>query len=532
MRSQAVSAMQLREWLHDGNEIAVLDVRDGGPYSRSHILAASNMPLASIEILANALVPNRKTRIVLCDENELLADKAAKLLIQNGFEDVHVLTGGIAAWQNSGFPLFSGNGIISKAFGECVEEYYGTPHITPDELQKWKTEKRNFLHLDTRPIAEYKLVSIPGAVDCPGAEIVYRVQGLLDSDETPIVVNCAGRTRSIIGVQSLRNAGVKNPVFALKNGTMGWHLAGLLTESGSEHILDVPNEDGLRAAQAAADALAKHFDVQSISLATLKDFIRDLSRTTYVFDVRQPDEFVKGHIPRSLNVPGGQLIQATDVYAAVRNARIVLVDEHRVQSVITAHWLMQMGWKDVFVLDIEKYDLNERGPASVIPLVSPIVQGIAVTELEALISNNTVVVVDVGESYWYRQGRIPRSFYAMRSRLGDAVARFDKNQMIAVTDSEGRLAAFAAMDLMNMGFKNVRYVLGGRSAWRKAGYPSESIGDETDEFVLTDTDDMWYPPWARKSGVEEAMMQYLSWEVDLMKTVSQETYVKFKLGTQ
>lgn len=147
MRPQSVSAMQLREWLHDGNEIAVLDVRDGGPYSRSHILAASNMPLASIEILANALVPNRKTRIVLCDENELLADKAAKLLIQNGFEDVHVLTGGIAAWQNSGFLLFSGNGIISKAFGECVEEYYGTPHITPDELQKWKTEKETFFIL-------------------------------------------------------------------------------------------------------------------------------------------------------------------------------------------------------------------------------------------------------------------------------------------------------------------------------------------------------------------------------------------------
>ena len=532
MRSQAVSAIQLREWLHDGSELAVLDVRDGGPYSRSHILVASNMPLASIEILANALVPNRKTRIVLCDENELLASKAAELLIQNGFEAVHVLTGGIAAWQNSGFPLFSGNGIISKAFGECVEDHYGTPHITPDELQKWKTERRNFLHLDTRPIAEYKLVSIPGAVDCPGAEIVYRVPGLLNSDKTPIVVNCAGRTRSIIGVQSLRNAGVKNPVFALKNGTMGWHLAGLLTESGSEQILGVPNDDGLREAQVAANAIAKHFDVQSISLTTLNEFINDLSRTTYVFDVRQPDEFANGHLPRSLNVPGGQLVQATDVYAAVRNARIVLVDEHRVQSVMTAHWLMQMDWKDVFVLDVEKSNLTERGPASAIPLISSIVQGIEVAELAALVSNKAVVVVDVGESYWYRQGRIPGSFYAMRSQLGDAVSRFDKRQMIAVTDSEGRLAAFAAMDLIKMGFKNVRYVLGGRSAWRKAGYPSESIGDETDEFVLTDTDDMWYPPWARKSGVEEAMMQYLSWEVDLMKTVAHETYIKFKLGAQ
>ncbi len=361
---------------------------------------------------------------------------------------------------------------------------------------------------------------------------MYRVPGLLNSDKTPIVVNCAGHTRSIIGVQSLRNAGVKNPVFALKNGTMGWHLAGLLTESGSEQILDVPNDDGLREAQVAADEIAEHFDMQSISLTTLNEFIKDLSRTTHVFDVRQPDEFANGHLPRSLNVPGGQLVQATDVYAAVRNARIVLVDEHRVQSVITAHWLKQMGWKDVFVLDVEKSNLTERGPASAIPLISSIVQGIEVAELEALISVDAVAVVDVGESYWYRQGRIPGSFYAMRSQLGDAVSHFDKRQLIAVTDSEGRLAAFAAMDLMKIGFKNVRYVLGGRSAWRKAGYPSESIGDETDEFVLTDTDDMWYPPWARKSGVEEAMLQYLSWEVDLMKTVAHETYIQFNLGAQ
>ena len=50
--------------------------------------------------------------------------------------------------------------------------------------------------------------------------------------ETLVVVNCAGRTRSIIGAQSLINAGIPNKVVALKNGTMGWHLAGLELERG------------------------------------------------------------------------------------------------------------------------------------------------------------------------------------------------------------------------------------------------------------------------------------------------------------
>ena len=50
--------------------------------------------------------------------------------------------------------------------------------------------------------------------------------------ETLVVVNCAGRTRSIIGAQSLINAGVPNKVVALRNGTMGWNLAGFKPDSG------------------------------------------------------------------------------------------------------------------------------------------------------------------------------------------------------------------------------------------------------------------------------------------------------------
>ena len=76
----------------------------------------------------------------------------------------------------------------------------------------------------------------------------------------------------------------------------------------------------------------------------------DPTRTTYLFDVRLPLAYRAGHLAGSINAPGGQLVQSTDFYAPVRGARLVLIDEHRVQAVMTAHWLMQMGWKDVFVL--------------------------------------------------------------------------------------------------------------------------------------------------------------------------------------
>ena len=75
------------------------------------------------------------------------------------------------------------------------------------------------------------------------------------------------------------------------------------------------------------------------------------ARTTYLIDVRLPEEFGTGHLKGSRNIQGGQLVQATDEYIAVHNARIVLVDDTEVRATITASWLAQMGWPDVYVLE-------------------------------------------------------------------------------------------------------------------------------------------------------------------------------------
>ena len=138
-----------------------------------------------------------------------------------------MLAGGIEAWASAGYAVYSGMNVASKAFGEFVEHHYRTPHIEPLELTERVTAGEKVVLLDSRPLAEYRKMSIPGGIDCPGAELVYRVPDLVKSPEALVVVNCAGRTRSIIGAQSLINAGIPNKVVALKNGTMGWHLAGL-----------------------------------------------------------------------------------------------------------------------------------------------------------------------------------------------------------------------------------------------------------------------------------------------------------------
>jgi rhodanese-related sulfurtransferase len=528
-----IDAATLRQRLSDGTEIALVDVRDGGPFARRHLLVASSLPLSQIELRAPVLMPHRGVRVVAMDADGATggeAERAASLLAGHGWTDVTVLDGGLAGWEAAGHEVFSGTNVPSKAFGEHVEHVYDTPRIEPRELERWRAEGRDVVVLDSRPIEEYRQVSLPGATDCPGAELVLRVPGAVRSPDTVVVVNCAGRTRSILGAQSLRNAGLPNPVYALKNGTMGWHLAGLRTDRGRENLLDEPSGDGLARARAMAAEVARRWGVSFVDRAALERMRDEPDRTTYVFDVRLPEAFAAGHLPGSLNAPGGQLVQATDVFAAVRHARIVLVDRHAVQAPMTAHWLIQMGWTDVHVLRDGLDGALETGAVRV-PGLDDAAAGapsIDVPTLAGALGLGTVRVVDVGDSYWYRAGRIPGSAWAMRSRLAEGLGRLPADAPLVLCCSDGRLAPYAARDARALGRTDVRWLEGGRVAWRAAGRPLETCAPgDGDPLLLTDTDDMWYPPWARGDDVEAAMRQYLTWEVDLLEQLEREPYLRF-----
>lgn len=526
-----IDAPTLRAWLNDGEEIAVLDVRDGGPYARGHILVATSVPRANFETLVPRLVPRRTARIVLTDDDGSLLGEAADLLTRCGYSEVHILESGNAGWIAAGYQLFSGSNIVSKVFGEIVEERCGTPHVDASTLNSWIAEGRPLHLFDVRPLAEYRTVSIPGATNCPGMETVLRIPAHLNDAATPIIVNCAGRTRSIIGAQSLRDAGIVNPVFALQNGTMGWQLEGFVPDHGQSNIVTEPFGEHLDAARFRLRDLATRHSVQFIDRQTLDEWTADATRTTYLFDVRLSEAFSLGHIPGSVNAPGGQLIQSTDTFAAVRHARIVLVDEHGVQAIMTAHWIGRMGW-DVAVLTPTNDELTQTARIAPSTLVEPDSEARVITaeELRDLIDAGSCDVVDVGESYWYRQGRIPGSCYAMRSGLSTALAGYPKNRTLVFCCSTGAQAPFAASDAIRMGFGDVRWLKDGRPSWRRAGGSFEVIGDGDDALLLTPTDDMWYPPWARAEGAREAMEEYLAWEVGLVDRLKTEEYLRFSPG--
>ena len=346
--AKTVTAQDLRAMLLDGNELALLDIREEGVFSDSHLLFASSLPLSRLEFGIDALVPRRGARVVLCDDGDGLAERAADRLADLGYTDVAVLDGGTGAWQRAGYVLFSGVYVPSKAFGEYVEETCHTPNITAEELKARLDAGDDLVVLDSRPMDEFRRMNIPTAIDVPGAELAYRVHDVAPSPDTTVVVNCAGRTRSIIGAQSLIKAGIPNPVMALRNGTMGWELAGFTLERGNERPPPEVSPEGLARARSCASRVAARSGIETIDSDRLAAWRAEADRRSlFLLDVRGVDEYEAGHLAGSRPIPGGQLVQTTDAVIGTRNARVVLIDDTGVRATMTAAWLVEMGWPEI-----------------------------------------------------------------------------------------------------------------------------------------------------------------------------------------
>ena len=513
-----VDAPALKAMLFDGRELALIDLREELTFSRNHLLWARSVPLSRLELRFASLVPRRDTRIVLCDEADGLVERAAKVLVAAGYIDVSYLRGGVAAWEKAGFELFSGVNVPSKAFGEHIEHACHTPSVSAEELNALMQSGADMVVVDSRPFDEFQRVSIPTATNVPGAELVLRIHDIAPSPETLVVVNCAGRTRSIIGAQSLINAGLPNKVVALRNGTMGWSLAELAPDSGKTKRFAQPSAEGLAWAKSAAERVMKRHGVMRLDLEGLRSFQADVTRTLYLFDVRDPAEYAAGHFPGAVSAPGGQLVQATDQYAGTLGARIVLVDDREVRAAMTASWLRQMGWQDVFVL-IASGNEKGRSPAPMLGLAPPSESAIEPKELSALVAKDHATVVDLSLSPAYRKGHIPGAWFAIRARLSHALAKISVNGTLVLTSEDGVLAGLAASETR----APARHLRGGNAAWQAAGFALSTEPRMADEPL-----DYWPKPYERTGDTKDAMNEYLSWEVDLLPRIARDGTTRFQ----
>jgi rhodanese-related sulfurtransferase len=511
--SKKSSVGEVQRALSGQGELALLDVREQGVHYRGHPFFASSAPLSRLELMVGDLVPRRSCPVVVLDGGaEGLAEKAAARLEALGYSDISIMDGGCAAWKAAGGELFSGVNVPSKAFGEFVEHHDETPRIPPEELRNLLASRQKLVILDSRPYEEYHRMNIPGGIDVPGAELAWRVHDLAPDPDTLVVVNCAGRTRSIIGCQSLRNAGIANRVVALKDGTMGWDLAGFECERGATRVAPDPSPQARAKAREVADRVAARFQVKFTNALTVKQWQGDPTRTLYLLDVRTREEFERKRVAGSRHAPGGQLVQASDEYVGVRNARVVLIDPERVRAVMTASWLNQMGWNDVYVLDEVSGFPSESGPRR-----APEVKHWKTTK------EPSGTVLDLSTSLRFHRAHIPGAWWAVRSRLDEAREKIGDVASVTLTSEDGTLAHLAAPEAAVL-WKDVNVLEGGNAAWLAAGKPTEP----GIERATTARDDVWYKPYDHASDYKQHARDYLAWEVALVEQIKRDPTIRFR----
>jgi rhodanese-related sulfurtransferase len=367
MTVAAVNPSKIRCLLLMREEIALLDLRHEAAFATGHPLFAANMAADRIALEAKARLPRQDVPIIVYDAGEGLVDQAADHFAALGYTNIRQLEGGLEAWRRAGFEIFQDVNSYAKAFGELVESRRHTPSLAAEEVAALIAGNADVRILDVRRPDEYMTMNIPGSVSVPGAELVLRSGSVAPDPGTTIIVNCAGRTRSIIGTQSLINAGIANKVVALRNGTIGWTLAKQTLEHGADRHGDIGlSED----AKARAREVAYRAGVLHVNPKEAAALEAQATRTLYRFDVRTAEEYAAGHIPGFRHYPGGQLVQEIDMAAPARGARILLADDRAVRADMTASWLSQMGF-ETYVLD-GGYDLQlEVGPPEVLPKPDP-----------------------------------------------------------------------------------------------------------------------------------------------------------------
>ncbi|KAF7562268.1 hypothetical protein G7046_g1865 [Stylonectria norvegica] len=518
--AKTLSPKDLRRKWQINEEVALLDVREEGPYAVAHPFFALSVPVSEVETKLPHLVPRRSAAIVVYDNGEAYTERAANRILDLGYSDVSILAGGLAAYARIG-EVFRDVNVPSKAFGELVEAICQTPSLPAKDVNTILKED-DVVVLDVRRFAEYNTMSIPRGRSCPGGELVYRFFEAVPSPDTTVIVHCAGRTRSIIGTQSLVNCGFPNKIVALRNGTIGWTLEGLTLESKKTERVPEPSRHASSKGRIFAEAWAQKVGVSVISPDKLRDFITEAtSRTLYLLDVRDPSEYAISHPTGFLNAPGGQLIQATDEWIGVRGARLVLYDTDGVRAQMTATWLFQMGW-EVYVLQEPPRTLlgtftQRKSQHSI--AIDP--KGMSVYDLHQLLDTT---VVDLARSPVYRRGHIPGAWFASGPELARDLTLLGGTGPIVLTSTDGRLAAENVEYARTITGRDVKYLFGGTEAWEAAGNAVE-----TEPRWLSEPIDVYKRPYEGLDVPKQNMQDYIDWEHQLVAQLANDGISGFKV---
>ncbi len=522
-----ITVHDLAAWRERGDPHALLDVRERSEFHARQIPGATPLSRGLLELRAPALLPVKDVPLAVLCQDGRRSGPAAETLERMGYRRVMEVAGGMEAWEAAGLPIQEGIGVPGKEYGEKVAVIERIPQITPEELAERRGRGEKPVIMDSRTVEEYRRGHLPGAYSVPGSELPAAAADLIQDPATTVIVNCAGRTRSILGAHILLRMGLPNPVYAFRNGTMAWEMAGFALERGDGRPRPPTSEKAGRTAEQFADRVARDEDLPVMTVEELTE-LRASGDLHYLIDVRLAEEYEGGHIPGSLSCPGGQLALESENLVAVKSAPVVMACDGRWRAILAASLYRNMGFPRVYVLDGGTRAWRDAGLPLEVGAPRLEVFGlqdarrqaswVAARDLaESLGQREPPAVVDVRGAGDYALGHIPGSRWVARGLLELRVAEELPDpsiQIVAVCD-DGVLSTLAAATLKSLGCET-RGLEGGLEAWRREGLPLEEGlqgARATLEEAKRDIETH------RRTGIlsrnRTDMERYLSWEEKL-----------------
>ncbi len=520
-----ISPEDLKSMMAGGGPHAVVDVREPMEFNQEQIHHTTSLPRGWLEFRITGLVPVKNTPLVIVDGDCGRAARCAETLEAHGYTGTALLAGGLPAWKAAGLPTVSGTNVPSKELGERVLHEDEIPEIEAEELHALIASGDSHRIFDARTEAEYERFAIPTGVSLPGGELILHAWDFDQDKKTPLIINCAGRTRSIIGAGGLHRLGVKN-ARALRNGGMGFILAGLPLAYGERSEIPQPSDRSRAHGEKLAARLAEEEGIPSLSPGELREFQeKSTAETLYLLDVRLAPEFRRGHIPGAISIPGGQAVQRTDEVAAVRAAAFVTYCDANARATMTAYWLRRLGLERVFFLKgglgaweaagltVDASGLSAGGES---PLAEGEPLGLAAARAAARpllpeearkLAEEGGEILDVDLSPSFRAGHVSGSRWVSRAWLEERVPSLcpDRSRPVVLICEDGARSALSVATLAGMGYTGAAFVEGGKGAWRGDGLPLEE-GDEGFEGPVLD---VALKPYDIGPS---AMQAYLDWE--------------------
>ena len=319
-------------------DIAFIDVRKREKYVQGFAFGSINCETAKLNQHLNDLVPNNKTTILLIGiENDDNKKKIFKVLNKFNFKSYFTIKGDYKSWVKNKLPFWKGEYTLSKAFGEWVERSSNIKNILPNELKKIH-KINNFLQIDTRPKIEFEKFSLPFSHHCSGGELPIFLNNNLNINKT-YIVHCAGRTRSIIAYQTLKDFNFKNKKYVLNGGTQNWVL------SGNDRVYN--NKSKIKKTKInlykdykLSEEISKKFKIPATN-KTIHD------PNSYFFQISseiKKFQNIKGW--RNLNAT--TLIQNTDKFIASTLSKIFVYSFVPSSSLFSVIWLRRMGYNAIW----------------------------------------------------------------------------------------------------------------------------------------------------------------------------------------